>query len=150
MALWKPIAEQLADMDARREARTTRLDKIEESTTSEGIKALLAINGGGAVAMLGFMQALLQKNTSPGAIQTSTVFADFKYFGANALLFFCIGIATAALIPCAKLVQIALERRSFDYAIWAARLISLFWVISVLAFLVGAGVAGIGIDRALN
>lgn len=68
-----------------------------DANASEGIKALLAINGGGAVAMLGFLQALVTK---------PIIFAAFKYYGANALLSFSLGIFAGALVPAIRFVYI--------------------------------------------
>lgn len=112
----------------------------EDANTAEGIKALLAINGGGVVAMLGFMQALIKEPDS---------FVGFKYFGANALLSFCIGIVAAALVPVLRVIYVnALIYHSPHDGKWEKASFGM-WGFSLLCFIVGAICVGLGIDRGL-
>jgi hypothetical protein len=112
----------------------------EDSNITEGIKALLAINGGGIVSMLGFMQALISK---PAA------FAGFKYFGANALLSFCVGIVAAAAVPVLRAIYVnALIFKSIHDEKWEKASYAM-WGFSLLCFMIGATCVGLGIDRGL-
>ena len=115
-----------------------------DANASEGIKALLAINGGGAIAMLGFMQALVTK---------TSVFTAFKYYGANALLCFALGIFAGALVPAIRFIYIHKLIDSTgddDYPSGWERSAKVVWTLSLLLFGVGVACAGVGIDQALN
>lgn len=109
----------------------------EDASTSEGIKALLAINGGGIVAMLGFMQALLMK----------CVFAEFAWYGKNALLCFATGIVFAALVPALRVADLNNTmggkglHRHWEYCLYVS------WFVSLGLFVAGAAWAGFGVDN---
>lgn len=115
----------------------------EESNTAEGVKALLAINGGGTVAMLGFMQALI---TKPAEL------ALFKYYGANAMLMFCLGILFGALAPAARVIfikkLIIYQTEDVSYPINWERGPYLLWGASICLFIVGVVCASFGIQHA--
>jgi hypothetical protein len=120
----------------------TRHGPREEANSSEGIKALLAINAGGAIAMLGFMQALVAK-------PTASVFAGFKYYGANALLCFALGVFVAALVPAARFIYFnRLLVASKSAEAWEKASFVL-WALSLALFLLGISCAGRGIHIAL-
>lgn len=115
----------------------------EEANTSEGVKALLAINGGGIVAMLGFMQALILK---------PSVFALFKFYGANAMLAFCAGVLFAALTPAVRVIfikkLIAFQTEDIRHPGKWEMAVYLSWGLSLCLFLGGAFCASLGIQHA--
>jgi hypothetical protein len=125
----------------RIDAETLRAD----SHTTEGLKALLTLHGGGCVAMLGFMQALLTK-------EKTAIFTAYKYYGENALLFFAIGLVIAALMPAARVLDahhsIANLLGAKGHHLWA-RASYVLWGLSWLAFIIGLFYVGRGIDLAL-
>jgi hypothetical protein len=134
---WEPYIRESKEFYERELPRA-------DANASEGIKATLAINGGGAVAILGFMQALVTK---------SPVFAAFKYYGANALLFFALGILAGALVPAIRFVYIHKFIESTDEKDYPAgweRAYKIMWALSLIFFVVGVSCAGVGIDHALN
>jgi hypothetical protein len=115
----------------------------EESNTAEGIKSLLAINGGGIVAMLGFLQALITKPVQ---------LALFTYYGANAMLMFSIGVLFAALTPAARVMfikkLIARQTDAADFPRRLERTAYVCWGLSLFFFLVGVICASLGIRHA--
>jgi hypothetical protein len=134
--------QRAAEMQARIEFMKIHLPR-EESNTAEGIKTLLAINGGGIVAMLGFMQALISK---PAEL------ALFKYYGANAMLTFCVGVLFAALAPAARVIfirkLISYQSEDIEYPrIWELAAYSC-WATSLCLFLAGVVCASLGINHA--
>lgn len=141
------IFEDVKNQREKEEAARIEFIKInlskEEASTSEGIKALLAINGGGIVAMLGFMQALISK---PAELSL------FKYYGANALIMFVGGVLFAALTPALRVIFIKRVIRYQTEDIrnpsvweWAAHCA---WGVSLCLFVSGALCASLGIQQA--
>jgi len=107
---------------------------------TQSAKASAILNGGGAVAMLGLLQALVQKQAQ---------FASFRPFGLLALAIFVIGALAVPSMFIARYMQGGwLEYPGGDYRakfwIWVA--IVLMWL-PVAAFLLGCVVAGIGIEH---
>jgi hypothetical protein len=136
-------------MIERREKRDNRIDGEvlrADAHTTEGLKALLTLHGGGCVALLGFMQALLGKDKA-------AIFSAFKYYGENALLFFSAGLAIAVLVPAARTLDAhhsianILGAKGHN---WWIRASYLLWGMSWLAFVVGLVFVGLGIDGAMN
>lgn len=107
---------------------------------TQSAKASAILNGGGAVAMLGLLQALVQKQAQ---------FVSFRPFGLLALAIFVIGALAVPLMFIARWIQAGwLDASGGDerarFWIWIA--IVLMWL-PVVAFLLGCVAAGIGIDR---
>lgn len=123
------------------QAEIVRQVAREDAHTSEGIKSLLAINGGGAISMLGFMQAILLK----GAI-----FQDFKQYGLLALGLFAVGILFAALVPAIKVVYInklivaTAKAERWEKISFGA------WALSLAFFCCGAASVAFGISIAIH
>jgi hypothetical protein len=134
--------QQEEERQARIEFMKIHLPR-EESNTAEGIKSLLAINGGGIVAMLGFMQALVSKPVQ---------FALFTSYGANAMLMFSIGVVFAALTPAARVIfikrLIAHQTDDSDYPRLLEQAGYVCWGLSLSFFLVGVICASFGIRHA--
>lgn len=137
------LEELRAAQERAREARNLELDRHlprEDAQITEGIKALLAINGGGIVSMLGFMQALISKGEA---------FKTFKYYGSNALLFFVLGLIATALVPALRVIYI--NSLLFDWTherLWEASSYAM-WGISFLLFIVGVVFVGLGVQNGL-
>lgn len=141
---FEEYGEKMARMLAsQHEARQRLLDKEiprEDASTSEGVKALLAINGGGIVAMLGFMQALIKQDTAIRA---------FRDDGCTAMLFFAVGVVLAAIIPALRVIDInntLLSERKHPYWEWA---LYASWVLSVTSFIVATCFVAHGIRAAI-
>lgn len=105
----------------------------------EGLKAVLALNGGGCVAMLGFMQALLTKGDA---------FNSFKPSGLLALAFFAGGLVLSTLLHVTRLLDVentikALLRRGEGHDRWGY-LTAAVWALSGAAFLAGLVAVGVG------
>lgn len=142
-ALENALKELEPQIQASKEFYARELPRA-DANASEGIKALLAINGGGAVAMLGFLQALVTK---------PIIFTAFKHYGANALLCFALGIFSGALVPAIRFIYIHKLIESTgddDYPAGWERSAKVVWMLSLGLFGVGVICAGLGIDRALN
>lgn len=134
------LLEHLEQAKKERSEFLARQIPREDAHTVEGIKALLAIHGGGIVAMLGFMQALIKEPAS---------FAGFKYFGANALLAFCVGIVAATLVPVFRVIYINALIFGWKHdAAWEKGAFCM-WGISLICFVLGAISVGLGVDRGL-
>jgi hypothetical protein len=114
------------------------------SLRTEGIKVQIAINSGGSVAMLGFMQSLVAKTPE---------FSHFKLFGVVAMFTFAIGAAAGAealharsrvadYVASSKNVSKKQARR-FQ---WLGRATT---IIGKSAFFAGIVIAGIGICYSL-
>ena len=117
-----------------------------DAHTLEGLKALLTLHGGGCIAMLGFMQALLSKDKAH-------VFATFKFYGSNALLFFAIGLVIASLIPAARVLDINNTIGTYFNEkghLWWDRTVYAFWALSWIAFVTALCFVGFGIQNALE
>lgn len=112
----------------------------EDASTSEGIKALITLHGGGCVSMLGFMQALINKGSSLG---------EFKFFGANALLFFAIGLVLTALIPAMRVLDVRNTMYASNKHLWWDHALVTCWVLSWVSFIVGLSFVGCGIQVAI-
>jgi len=133
------------------DAHDKNLDRIDAETlradshTTEGLKALITLHGGGCVAMLGFMQALLTKDKT-------SIFTAYKYYGENALLFFAIGLVIAALMPAARVLDAHHSIANLLGASghhWWARASYALWGLSWVAFIIGLAFVGRGIDLAV-
>ena len=114
----------------------------EDASTNEGLKALLTINGGGIISMLGFMQALVGKSEN--------VLSGFKYYGCTAMLFFGIGLGCAAMIPVFRVLDVNNTLWGKQGHPWWEYALYVTWGISIVAFVVGATFVGQGIQKALN
>ncbi len=118
-------------------ARMARLSMQEDTHVTEGIKSLLAINGGGAVAMLGFIQSLVLKIPS---------FTIFKPFGSVALLLFAIGFFVAAIIPALRVSHARKQMKPISKKSRWEFFSFVAWGLSLTLFLAGLIAAGIGIS----
>jgi hypothetical protein len=139
--MFETSKEMIARLQLERAEALKRELPREDASTSEGVKALLAINGGGIVSMLGFMQALINKNGS---------LASFKFYGCTAMLFFGIGVVLAALVPALRVLDVnnTLVAKNKHYR-WEYALY-IMWALSVLCFIVAITFVGVGVQNAVN
>jgi hypothetical protein len=114
----------------------------EDLNMTEGVKALLTIHGGGIIAMLGFMQALITKDA----------FTQFKWNGQQALLFFALGLIAAALTPALRFIYVRalindwkLEK-IWDYAALLMWNLSLAFFVCAI-FYVGTGLNNLDVSK---
>ena len=134
------LRDTLGNVQRQREEELDRQIPREDAQVTEGLKALLAINGGGIVSMLGFMQALLSK---------ANAFTTFKYYGTNALLFFVLGIISAALVPAFRAIYINSLLFKWKYD-WHWEICSYaFWLLSLIFFVAGVVFVGFGVQNGL-
>jgi archaellum biogenesis protein FlaJ (TadC family) len=117
------------------EARTKQRDQ----TAGELVRALLIINGGGAVALLAFLQAIW---SSDKAVAKSVVIA---------LVVFAIGAALAAAFHLFR-HQASWYQQSDEHAQWEKfrRFYLLSASLSLVAFVVGVAVVATGVWNALH
>ena len=115
------------------------LRKIQADNLTEAVKVLVAINGGGIVAMLGFTQAIMSRHD---------LVHIFKWYDLNAQVIYAFGVCLGALTFAARSEAISssllpleennVRRKRFLY--------KTFFLASLTCFLVGSGIAWYGIS----
>ena len=116
-----------SNSQAKLSARENRMEMA-----NDGVKALLAINGAGAGAMLTLLQFTLQQNVGP------------KDSAITALLLFAVGMFLAALINFIRVessLAFAGQKKSRRRWFWCHRALA---IVSALLFLIGAIVVACG------
>ena len=110
-----------------------------EALLTEASKALILLNSGALVAMLGFFQALVKQPGSP----------QFKIYGVIAMIGFLLGACAAASSFFARDAASKREflRKNSTLWKWANRAL---YGISALGFVAGVSVVIVGIMWALN
>lgn len=115
---------------------TFALKKIQADLLTEGVKVFVALNGAGAVAILGFLHAIIGKTAQ---------FNLFKTFGVWALFAFVVGAFFAACVFFARSEALHhFVQESGQERTWERRHGYLRYA-SMAAFLIGSAIAGIGI-----
>ena len=133
------LADAKRDFTHKEEARG-------DASASEGLKLLLALNGGGCLAILGFFQGLM-------TWEKARIMAAFATPGVAAMAFFAGSLALSATIPLLRTHHIrsnmhrALSERVVGDTRWTPIAIT-FWWIALLSFTIGLGCVGYGIHAA--
>jgi hypothetical protein len=121
------------DFDLRKALRVEKAGYI-----SEMIKALIAVNSGGAVAILAFMGALVKEKA---------FLLEFKSFGFYAFIFFAIGIVAALFAPAALIDQVTAIRGNKKAKKWIF-IAAVFFGVSIAAMVLGLITISLGVSKA--
>lgn len=141
----------LSDIHARAEAKRDFSHKEEariDASTSEGLKLLLALNGGACLAILGFFQALM----SPGK---SAVLAAFASPGVAAMCCFAVSLVLAAALPVIRTLHLrsnlhnALKNNLMGDTGWTPVAFAVWWT-ALACLAAGLGFVGYGLMVAAN
>ncbi|WP_314435906.1 hypothetical protein [Massilia timonae] len=141
----------LNDVTARAEAKRDFTHKEEariDASTSEGLKLLLALNGGACLAILGFFQALMSKEKVP-------LLAAFAAPGVVAMCFFAVSLVFAAAIPIIRTLHLrsnlhnAMTKNLMGDTFWTPVAFS-FWWIALACLAAGLGCTGYGLFAAAS
>ena len=125
------------------EAKADRDDKrsivaVRHTVITAGIRGIAVLNSAGVIVMLGFFQAIAEKN----------VLSVFKPYGVTALNVFSIGlvIATLLFIPYRAYIQ----ERNRKYKSFILYFCFMLGALSVGCFIYGAMMTVWGIDKAFT
>jgi hypothetical protein len=139
----------LEDIRLRAEAKRDFAHKEEariDSRTSEGLKLLLALNGGACLAILGFFQALM----SPEKV---AILAAFATPGVTAMSLFAVSLVLSSTIPVIRTLHLrsnlnnAMTKNLMGDTAWTPVAFSLWWL-ALLSLATGLGFVGYGLSVA--